>query len=395
MQVTLNTSTPKRLRSVLCLSDFETAARKHLPKPIMEYIAGAAEDNNTFQENRRIFSDYSFKTRVLVDVSRRNQTIKLFGAEYDVPFGIAPMGINALSAYRGDLVLSTVAQRRKMISVMSGSSLIRMEQVLESAPSTWFQAYLPGDLGRIEALIKRIAAARVETLVLTVDIPVAANRENNIRAGFSTPLKPSLNLAWEGISHPRWLIGTFLKTLISHGMPHFENSFAERGAPILSANVLRDFSSRDHLNWSHIAHIRRLWKGPLVIKGILNVQDSRLAKSHGADAIILSNHGGRQLDGAVSPMQILEQVVNDSGDWPVLVDSGFRRGSDVLKALCLGARAVFIGRLFNFAAAIAGELGVDHAFVLLRDEIDRNMAMLGVNNCSELNSELLTRNDFT
>lgn len=377
------------LRHILSLADFEELARCRLPRPIFGYVAGAAEDNGSLEDNRAVLREYGFATKVLVDVSRRDQKVSLFGHEYAGPFGIAPMGIAALSAYRGDIVLARAAMRENILSIMSGSSLIPLEEVAQAAPGTWFQAYLPGDSTRIEALISRVARAGFQTLVITVDIPVSANRENNVRTGFSTPLRPSLGLAWEGISHPRWLLGTFLKTLLQHGMPHFENSFAHRGAPILSKNVLRDFSARDHLNWEHLAQIRRQWKGPLVVKGILSVADAQKARQYGADGIVLSNHGGRQLDGAIAPLRILPAVVDALGDYPVMIDSGFRRGSDVLKALALGARAVFVGRPFNYAAAVAGETGVTHAIRLLREEVDRNMAMLGVTRCAELDRSML------
>lgn len=380
---------PAALRGVLSLADFEERARRQLPRPIFGYVAGAAEDNRSLEDNRAALAEYGFATRVLVDVSRRDQKVNLFGHDYSAPFGIAPMGIAALSAYRGDVVLAKAAVGANIPVIMSGSSLVRLEEVAQEAPGTWFQAYLPGDPARIDALISRVARAGFQTLVVTVDIPVSANRENNVRTGFSTPLRPSLRLAWDGISHPRWLLGTFLKTLLRYGMPHFENSFAHRGAPILSKNVLRDFSARDHLNWEHIAQIRSQWKGPLVIKGILSVADAQKARQYGADGIVLSNHGGRQLDGAIAPLRILPAVADALGDYPVMIDSGFRRGSDVLKALALGARAVFVGRPFNYAAAVAGEAGVAHAIRLLREEVDRNMAMLGVTRCAELNRETL------
>jgi L-lactate dehydrogenase (cytochrome) len=381
--------TIRALRDILCLDDFEPHARRRLPRPIFGYVSGAAEDNRSLRANRAAFDAYAFTTRVLVDVSKRTQAVELFGERYESPFGIAPMGISALSAYRGDIVLARAAQQAGIASIMSGSSLIKLEDVAAAAPRTWFQAYLPGDPARIEALIERVARAGYRTLVVTVDIPVPANRENNVRAGFSTPLRPGARLAWDGISHPHWLFGNFLRTLTRHGMPHFENSFATRGAPIVSSNVLRDFSARDHMNWTHLDQIRRQWRGTLVVKGILSVADALEARARGADGIILSNHGGRQLDGAVAPLRLVAPVTDALGDFPVMVDSGFRRGTDVLKALALGARMVFVGRPFIYAAAVAGEMGVTHAAGLLRDEIDRDMAMLGVNTCGELTRELL------
>ena len=166
-------------------------------------------------------------------------------------------------------------------------------------------------------------------------------------------------------------------------MPHFENNHARRGAPILSANVLRDFSDRGHLGWRHIRMIRAMWPGRLVLKGILDERDAQLALDHGADGLIVSNHGGRQLDGTVSPLRVLPAIVKASPSVPVMIDSGFRRGTDVLKALALGAAFVFIGRPFNYAAAVAGEVGVRKGITLLRDEVSRNMAMLGVSHIAD------------
>ncbi|HDR9470844.1 alpha-hydroxy acid oxidase [Burkholderia multivorans] len=383
---------PRVLRSMLSLHDFEARARRVLPRPIFGYVSGAAEDNRTRDDNRSVFDEFGFTTRVLRNVSARTQAVDLFGQRFAAPFGIAPMGINALSAYRGDIVLARAAQAAGIASIMSGSSLIPLEAVAAAAPSTWFQAYLPGDPERIAALLERVARVGYRTLVVTVDIPVAANRENNVRTGFSTPLRPSMRLAWDGLTRPRWLIGTFARTLLRHGMPHFENSFATRGAPILSAHVLRDFSARDHLDWTHLAQIRAQWNGNLVVKGILSVDDALAARDVGADGIILSNHGGRQLDGTVSPMRILRDVVTAlEPAFPVMLDGGFRRGADILKAIALGARMVFVGRPFNYAMAVAGEAGVTHAIRLLQEEVDRDMAMLGARTCLELHPELIVR----
>ncbi|QVQ28422.1 alpha-hydroxy acid oxidase [Achromobacter deleyi] len=379
------------LRHLLSLHDFEPAAKKRLPKPIYAYVSGAVEDGQSERGNRQAFAEYGFRPKVLVDVSGRSTRVSVLGREYAAPVGVAPMGISALSAYRGDIVLARAAFEAGVPCIMSGSSLIRLETVMEAAPGTWFQAYLPGDDARIAALIDRVAAAGVSTLVLTVDTPVAANRENNVRAGFSTPLRPSLGLAWQGLTHPRWLFGTFLRTLARHGMPHFENNYATRGAPILSANVLRDFSDRGHLNWQHVAAIRRRWKGQMVIKGILHPDDARSARALGMDAVIVSNHGGRQLDGSISPLQALPAIVDAAGGMDVMLDSGVRRGSDVLKAMALGARCVFVGRPFNYAAAVVGQRGVAHAIALIVEEVRRNMGLMGVVDLGALDADCLLR----
>lgn len=382
---------PDPLRHLLCLQDFQAAAKKRLPEPIYAYVSGAVEDGQSERGNRQAFAHYGFRPKVLVDVSQRTTRATVLGRDYAAPVGVAPMGIAALSSYRGDIVLARAAAAADVPCIMSGSSLIRLEEVMQAAPGTWFQAYLPGDDAQISALIDRVAAAGVTTLVLTVDTPVAANRENNVRAGFSTPLRPSVGLAWQGLAHPRWLFGTFLRTLWRHGMPHFENNYATRGAPILSANVLRDFSDRGHLNWRHVAAIRRRWKGQMVIKGILHPDDARTAKAHGMDGLIVSNHGGRQLDGSVSPLLALPAVVDAAGGMDVMLDSGVRRGSDVLKAIALGARCVFVGRPFNYAATVAGQRGVSHAIKLIVEEIRRNMGMLGVVDLREVTRDALAR----
>ena len=297
------------------------------------------------------------------------------------------MGIAALWAYRGDLVLASAAAEADIPFIMSGSSLIRLEDVATQSPGSWFQAYLPGDQAQIDGLIERVRKAGFETMVITVDIPVAANRENNLRTGFSTPLRPSLKLAWDGLSHPRWTFGTFLKTIRKHGMPHFENNYATRGAPILSPNVVRDYSDRSHFTWAHLARIRANWKGRLVVKGILRTEDARRARDTGADAIIVSNHGGRQLDGTVSPMRVLPDIVAACPELPILLDSGVRRGTDVLKALALGARMVFIGRPFAYAASVGGHDGVKRAISLLSNEVSIDMAMVGITKLSDLDRD--------
>ena len=202
--------------------------RAGLPRPIFGYIAGAAEDNQSLRASRDAFARYGFVPRVLVNVSARSQQFDLFGRRY-APFGIAPMGLSALSAYRGDIVQARAARASNIPAILSGTSLIPLEDVIQAAPGTWFQAYLPGDPARIDALVERARKAGYETLVLTVDIPVSANRETMcVPASPAAQAQPAAGLE---LTRPRWLAGTFLRTLLAHGMPHFENSFATRGAP--------------------------------------------------------------------------------------------------------------------------------------------------------------------
>ncbi|MCW8161813.1 alpha-hydroxy-acid oxidizing protein [Stutzerimonas stutzeri] len=379
----------RRLASILNLHDLDRAARRLLPRPIYGYIANVAEDGHTARANRSAFEAYSFLPRALVDVSKISLETELLGQRYALPIGIAPMGISALSAYRGDLVQAQAAARAGIPMILSGSSLIPMEEVLANGKTDWFQAYLPGDHAGIEALIERVRNAGFDKLVITVDYPVPPNSDNNSRSGFCSPLRPSLRLAFDGLVRPRWLFGTFLRTLLNHGLPHFENNYATRGIAVVSRNVKRDFSGRSHLNWSYLELVRRLWPGKLVVKGILHPDDARKACDLGADALIVSNHGGRQLDSTLSALEALPGVVEAVGDLPVMVDSGFRRGTDVLKALALGARMVFIGRPFNYAAAYAGEAGVAHAIELLAAELQRDMALLGVTRVEDVDRRCL------
>lgn len=377
---------PRRLRGVLSLDDFETLARRHLPRPVYGYISAVAETGASFQDNRSAYADYGFRPSVMVDVSQRSTATTLYGETYAAPFGFSPLGLTALSSYRGDVVLAQAARAAALPMIMSGSSLIPLEVVAEQHPGAWFQAYLPGDRGALEALIDRVSRSAFKTLVVTVDTPVPPNSENTARMGFSAPLRPSASLAWQGLTHPRWLFGTFLRTLLRHGMPHFENNYATRGAPILSPSVLRDFSERGHLNWDDLRGIRRQWRGRLIVKGILRADDARVACDCGADGIIVSNHGGRQLDGAIAPLHALPEVVRACPEIPVMIDGGIRRGTDVLKALALGARMAFVGRPFGYAAAVGGLPAVQHGIRLLTQEISRDMAMLGVTAIDQLNA---------
>ena len=375
----------------LSLHDFEGAARRYLPRPLFGYIEGASETNASRADNLAAFQEYAFIPRALVNTSKRTLQATLFGHTYSAPFGICPMGLAAILAYRGDLVLARAAARANLPMVLAGSSLIRLEDVRAEGPTAWFQAYLPGEPDRIAALVDRVQAAGYDTLVLTVDTMVLGNRENNVRNGFSTPLRPGLRLAWQGVSHPRWLVNTFLRTLLRHGMPHFENSYATRGAPVLSRTVMRDFGARDHLDWKHCEQIRRQWRGRFLLKGVVDPADARIAREMGVDGVIVSNHGGRQLDGMVAPLRVLPAVVAAAKEMPVLLDGGIRRGTDILKAYALGAKFVFVGRPFMYAAAVAGEAGVLHAIGILSDEVFRDLGLLGLNSVQEMTPARLLR----
>jgi L-lactate dehydrogenase (cytochrome) len=380
---------PAGLASVYSLEDLEPRARRHLPRRIFGFVEGGVETNAARDANRTAFAAWSFRPRVLVNTVGRSLGAKLFGKTYAAPFGIAPMGATSLMAFECERVLAEAAGAANIPFVLSGSSLMALETIIKANPDAWFQAYIPGDRSRIGPLVDRVASAGYGTLVVTVDVSVAGNRENNARNGFMLPLRPSLGLAWDGITHPHWLIGNLCRTLMTRGMPHFENVDAVGGAPLISAVAERSFGRRDALSWDDIAWIRDRWPGTLLLKGILAPDDARQAEAIGIDGIIVSNHGGRQLDGAMPSLAALPEVRDASGSMTVTMDSGIRRGTDVLKALALGAQFVFVGRPFLYAAAIGGAAGVRHAITLLSLEIDRNMAMLGCKGLDEVGPSIL------
>ncbi|WP_114088624.1 alpha-hydroxy acid oxidase [Thalassospira profundimaris] len=377
------------MTNFLCLDDYEAAARSRLPHPLYTYISSAAETSASLHDNRAAFHKWGFVPRVLRGVSERHISASLFSKTYAAPFGIAPMGIAALMAYDGDNALAQAAGEQNIPMILSGSSLTRMEEVYQTNPDCWFQAYLPGEEDKIRDLVARVARTGFHTLVITVDTAVLANRENNIRAGFSTPLRFTPKVLWQFGTHPGWVFGTFARTLLGKGMPHFENSYATRSAPIMSRNVARDFGRKDHLNLDHLKLIRDQWQGKLVVKGVLAGPDIQEIAALGCDGIILSNHGGRQLDGTVSPLRVLSGAVTAAGNIPVMIDGGFRRGTDVIKAIALGASFVFIGRPFLYAAVADGLNGVGNAIEIMKSELHRDMGLLGKRTIDELTPDIL------
>jgi L-lactate dehydrogenase (cytochrome) len=256
----IDTSLPRALRKILALQDLEAPAKRYLPRPIFGYVSGGAETNAAMRGNRSAFDDLSFVPRGLVDVSARSTKQDLFGRTYSAPFGFAPMGGTSMVAYQGDIVLARVAAEQNIPMIMSGASLTRLEDVRAAGRTAWFQAYLPGEADRIQTLVERVERAGFDTLVLTIDTPVNANRENNVRSGFHKPLRPTPQLAWDCLSHPRWFFGMLVRTVINHGMPYFEN-MGER-VPLIARKSERDRGNRDELSWKHVELMRRLCARP-------------------------------------------------------------------------------------------------------------------------------------
>lgn len=380
-------SVPRRLRRFLALDDFEGAARRLLPRAIYGYVSGGVETDSSLQANRAAFRHIGFRPRILQDVSARDQRTRLFDDEFATPFGIAPMGFSAVAAFDGDVALSQGAADAGTFAICSAASLTPLERVAEEGRSRWFQAYIPGDDARIEALLARLQRAGFDRLVITGDVPVPGNRENNARNGFDAPFRITPQLIWQGVTHPRWSLGTLGREILTRGMPHFENMEAVQGPPLFSRDLVRSTIARDRLSWAHIRRIRAIWPGKLIVKGVMHPDDALAARDAGCDGVIVSNHGGRQLDAAASPLRVLPDVRAAVPDMVVMFDSGIRRGTDVLKAIMLGADFTFVGRPFLYAAATHGVPGVAHAARLLREEIDRDMALLGVTSPFDLRGE--------
>ncbi|UCH76194.1 MAG: alpha-hydroxy-acid oxidizing protein [Rhodospirillales bacterium] len=376
------------MRRVMCLEDLESPCRSFLPRALWEFASVGVEGNLSRDGNRQAFDDIWLYPRVLNDVSQRSIERRLFDKAYDAPFGIAPMGASAMFGYQADLNFARAAHAANIPFILSGSALIPMERVVEANPDTWFQAYVHSDRAAIGGLAGRAWQAGIRHLVVTVDVPVPGNRGSSLRSGFGYPIRPSFRIAFDGVTHPRWLFGTFLRTLLSGGLPHLENTGVDRGLPIMSLVAPKRSQVHADLNWEDLAWLRDRWKGKLLIKGVLSAEDTTIASRTGLDGIIVSNHGGRQLETAVPPLKVLPDIVREKGDMAILFDSGIRRGTDVVKALALGADFVFVGRPFLYAAALGRESGVSHAINLLAQEVDRNLALLGCTELDQLGSRL-------
>ncbi|HTM54770.1 MAG TPA: alpha-hydroxy acid oxidase [Pirellulales bacterium] len=339
------------------LDEFEHLAREQLPAMVFDYFWGGAGDEVTLGENRAGWQQLRLRPRVLVDVSNRDLSTTVLGQKIAMPVLTAPCAFNALAHPDGELAVARATSAAGLIQVVSTAGTYALEEVAAAAPNglRWFQLYCYRDRSVTAWLVERAVAAGYRALCLTVDAPLVGRRERDTRNRFQLP---------EGMS---W------KNLERVGLDHMEHT-PEGSALVNYISQIWDSS----LDWSSIEWLRKLSPLPLVIKGILTGEDARLAADHGASAIVVSNHGGRQLDGVMATSEALAEVVDAVGARvEVLVDGGVRRGGDILKALALGARAVLIGRPYLWALAAAGQEGVEHLFALLRDELDLDMALAG------------------
>jgi isopentenyl diphosphate isomerase/L-lactate dehydrogenase-like FMN-dependent dehydrogenase len=378
-------------REAYNIEDLREIARRRLPRVAFEFLDGGTEDDVTLRANRAAFEAIRFQPRTLVDVSRRSQEVELWGRRFAAPFGIAPTGAAGLYCFEADIALARAAAAANVPFVLSTASFVPLERVLREGGGTqWFQLYMSEDRELARRLVVRAREAGFEALVLTTDIPVAAAREYNRRNRFEVPFRPRLATLADGLLHPRWLLGVFLRTLVRSGVPRFRNLDTAVGGRIVTKTLAEFRARRDSLDWGVVRWLRELWPRKLLVKGILDPQDALRAADCGADGIFVSNHGGRQLDGAPSPIEVLPEIAAAAGGrLKIMVDSGFRRGSDIVKALALGADMVFLGRATLYAAAAGGEPAIRHALDLLKSEVDRVLALLGCTSVAALGPQYL------
>jgi L-lactate dehydrogenase (cytochrome) len=361
---------------IVTIEDLRTAARRRLPRPLFDYIDGGAEDEVTMRANSAEFGRYRFRPRALVDVSRRDQSTTVLGIPVESPLILAPTGFTGMFWPRGEAVAARAAGRKGVIFTASTMSICPMEEIAEAAAGPiWYQLYVWRDREIVRMLIERAKAAGYRALVVTVDTPVLGQRERDVRSGLVLPPRITVRNVLDTLRRPSWLYG-----FLTHPRPTFGNFVGmpgvEHDAVSLAAFTTKQFSAA--ISWADVDWYRSLWPGPIALKGIMSAEDARQAVDRGVEAIIVSNHGGRQLDHAPAPIEVLPEIVDAvEGRAEVILDGGVRRGSDVVKALALGARACMIGKAFNYGVAALGERGVELAIEILSKEIDRTLALVG------------------
>jgi (S)-mandelate dehydrogenase len=373
----------------LNIADLREIARRRVPGFAFEYVEGGAEDEATLRRNREAFSALRFVPPSLIDTSGRSLATSLFGRPCAAPLAIAPTGLNGMLHPDGDLGLARAAAAFGIPYTLSTLSTTRLEDVAAKAGGRlWMQLYVMKNRAIAEDIMARAAAAGYEALVFTSDANVFGNREWDKRNYFR-PGRPRLSAALDSMRHPRWLIDVLLRK----GIPQFHNieAFLPPGAAsAVGGSTIIPKMFEPTITWADIAWIRRHWPGKLLVKGVLSVEDARRAADAGCDGIILTNHGGRQLDYCVAPIEMLGEVAAAVGSrLTIVIDSGFRRGTDIAKALALGAHTVMIGRATLYGLAADGERGVRRALDMLAVELDRVLGQLGCRSVAELQPSLL------
>jgi len=365
-----------QLDAAINFEDLRRLAKRRLPRIAYDFIEGGLEDEHGLARNEEAFRRCLLVPRYGIDVRTIDQSTTLFGRTYSGPIGIAPTGLAALFRRGGDLMLAEAAKSANVPFIMSGASTALIEDLGKLAPEHgWYQLYPARDPAISEDMVRRARDAGLSTLVITVDVPTNSKRERNLRNGFGRPLKLSLKTKLEACLHPAWLA-----EYLRHGVPAFSNwqRYAPAGA---GTDAVAEFVATQiptPVTWQDIDAFRRVWPGTLVLKGIMHPADAARALASGVDGIMVSNHGGRQLDRAPAPIEVLPAINAAVGDKMTLMfDSGIRRGSDAVTALCLGAKYVFVGRATLYGVTAGGCAGASRALAIFRDEIERTMMQMG------------------
>lgn len=380
------------LQDAYSFSDLREMARRALPKGLFEFVDRGTEDEVALGNNRAAFERLSLRPRVLVDVSGRSLSASFFGHTSAMPIAVAPTGAAGLLWFDGEIAIARAAAASGIPFTLSTASIISMERVAaEAGGRLWFQLYMWPDRSMSYQLVDRAKRAGYEALIVTVDTAVTPNREYNRRNGFALPMRITRRNALDVARHPGWFFSVFARYLLRSGIPTLEN-YPDQLRQKLTAKPGQQngLPKCDSLKWSDLRELRKRWDGPLMIKGILHPEDAALALDCGVDAVIVSNHGGRNLDSSIAPIDALPEIVERVGHKiDVLLDSGIRRGSDVVKALAFGAKGVFVGRAPLWGVAAAGEAGAFHALEILREEVDRIMGLTGCQSVAQINRNLL------
>ncbi len=376
-----------KIENAINIEDLRRMARRRLPRIAFDYIEGGVEDERCLARNESAFARHPLLPRYLVDVSQIDQSTTLFERTYSRPFGIAPTGLAGLFRAGADLMLAEAAADTNIPFVMSGAATASIEAAARIAPAhAWYQLYCARDPKISEDMIRRARDAGLAALVLTVDIPVNAKRERNLRNGFALPPRLTPGVVAEALTHPGW-IAEYLR----HGQPHFENwtPYVTNGG---DPNRLFAAQTPATVTWRDLENFRRLWPRHLILKGVMHPDDAARAIEAGVDGVWVSNHGGRQLDQAPASLDALVAIRERvAGRAALMFDGGVRRGGDIVTALCLGAQFVFVGRATLYGAAAGGMTGVRRALKILTDEIHRVMAQIGCARIAELDEKCLMR----
>jgi L-lactate dehydrogenase (cytochrome) len=376
-----------RPERILSVREAQRLARRVLPRVVFDYIDGGADDERTLRANEDAFGDIAFVPHMGVDVGTPELATTVLGTPVSLPVLLAPCGLVRIMHPDSAPGVARAAQRQGTISVLSTVAGASVEEVAAAAPGPlWFQLYAAGGRREAEGLVERARSAAVAALVITIDTPVLGNRERDVRNGVSPPLRvtPSnaVHLGPQVLSRPAWLLRLARDGVRVSRAPRAAPAPADAG-PTVGAVAM----AASPFTWEDVAWLRDRWTAPLVVKGVLTGADARRAVDAGADAVVVSNHGGRQLDGAPATLRVLPEIVAAvGGDAEVLLDGGIRRGGDIVKALALGARAVLVGRPYLYGLAVAGESGVDRVLTVLRAEMARTLSLLGCRSAAELDT---------